>query len=101
MTSITLIAAVFSLGLTFLVLWANPYRFSNQVFALVLLVQAAWLACVYRAMQVGPYLSSTSAQLEWWFRANAAVISFLPSSMWLLKCAITAAKDEKRKAFVS
>jgi signal transduction histidine kinase len=97
MTTITLVAALFSLALTFLVLWANPHRFSNQVFALVLLVQTGWLACVYRAMQIG----ADPIELDWWFRANAVVISFLPSSMWLLKCAITAHKDEKRKAVFS
>ncbi|MGH7959239.1 MAG: hypothetical protein ACREH8_19840, partial [Opitutaceae bacterium] len=99
MITITLIAALFSLALTFLVVWANPHRFSNQVFALVLLVQTGWLACVYRAMQIGSYPTlENSAELEWWFRANAAVISFLPATMWLLKCAITVNKHEKYKA---
>jgi signal transduction histidine kinase len=99
MITITFVAALFSLALTLFVLWVNPYRFSNQVFALVLLVQTAWLACVYRAMQIGATASPDNAiGLEWWFRANAAVISFLPATMWLLKCAITANKHEKRKA---
>src|SRR5687768_2545565 len=91
MTNITLVAALFSLALTLLVLCANPYRFSNQVFALVLIVQTGWLGCVYRAMQIGAIPSpAKAAELEWWFRANATVISFLPATMWLLKCAIFA-----------
>ena len=100
MTTITLIAALFSLALTLFVVWANPYRFSNQVFALVLLVQTAWLGCVYRAMQIGLSLTSQNpaVELEWWIRTNAAVISFLPATMWLLKCAITMEKQDKRKA---
>jgi signal transduction histidine kinase len=97
MTTITLVAALFSLALTFLVLWANPHRFSNQVFALVLLVQTAWLACVYRAIEIG----QNSVELEWWFRANAVVISFLPATMWLLKCAITADRTAKFRALCS
>ena len=90
MTTVTLIAALFSLVLTLFVVWANPYRFSNQVFALVLLVQTAWLGCVYRAMQIGLSLTPqySADELEWWIRTNAAVISFLPATMWLLKCAI-------------
>src|SRR5687768_17877906 len=100
MTTVTLIAAIFSLVLTLFVIWANPYRFSNQVFALVLLVQTAWLGCVYRAMQIGLSLTSESlaAKLEWWVRMNVAVISFLPPTMWLLKCAITMEKRGKHKA---
>src|SRR5688572_32273322 len=99
MTTVTLIAALFSLVLTLFVVWANPYRFSNQVFALVLLVQTAWLGCVYRAMKIGAVLTpENSADLEWWFRANGAVLSFLPTTVWLLKCAITADKLKKRNA---
>src|SRR6188768_4195148 len=99
MTTLTLIAALFSLALTLFVVWANPYRFSNQVFALVLIIQTAWLGCVYRAMQIGANASAANAvHLEWWFRANAAVISFLPAAMWLLKCAITVGRNEKAKA---
>ena len=95
MTTITLVAALFSLGLIFLVLWANPHRFSNQIFAFVLLVQTAWLACVYRAMVVGLKTPYDSVSLEWWFRANAAVISLLPTAMWLLKSAIMSGKCRK------
>jgi signal transduction histidine kinase len=99
MTTLTLVAALFSLALTLFVVWANPYRFSNQVFALVLFIQTAWLGCVYRAMQIGANPSPENAEhLEWWFRTNAAVISFLPAAMWLLKCAITVGRNEKRKA---
>src|SRR5688500_16285026 len=102
MTTITLVAALISIDLTLFVVWANPYRFSNQVFAFVLLIQTAWLGCVYRAMQIGANVSVEGAiHLEWWFRANAAVISFLPAAMWLLKCAITVDRHEKRKAIVA
>ena len=38
MITTTLVAALFSLGLTLFILWTNPYRFSNQIFALVLVI---------------------------------------------------------------
>lgn len=89
MTTITLAAALFSLCLTLFVLWINPYRFSNQVFALILLVQTTWLGCVYRAMQIGSStIADKAVHLELWFRINAGIISLLPATMWLLKDAI-------------
>ncbi|MBL9211928.1 MAG: hypothetical protein JNL92_15830, partial [Opitutaceae bacterium] len=89
MATVTLIAALFSLGLTIAVLWVNPFRFSNQAFAIVSFLQTTWLWCVYRAMRA----SSTTANnlmgdLEFWLRANSAVIAFLPASFWLLNEAI-------------
>lgn len=92
MTTITLFASLLSLSLTFLVLWSNPRRFSNQVFAFILVLQTAWLACVYRAMQVGSIASEPerALALEWWFRANAIIIAFLPAALWLLYSSITA-----------
>jgi signal transduction histidine kinase len=89
MIQITLIGAIFSLLLTLGILWANPRRFSNQAFACVTLVQTAWLGCVYRAVRVNSeQLTTNMAEFESWGRANAAVISFLPATIWLLKNAI-------------
>jgi signal transduction histidine kinase len=103
MTTVTIIAALFSLALTLFVVWINPYRFSNQAFALVLLVQTGWLGCVYRAMQIGAStVPDKSVHLEWWFRANAAVISFLPATMWFLKEAILSdARNRNRAVYAS
>jgi signal transduction histidine kinase len=50
-------------------------------------------------MQIGGSPESAS-ELEWWFRANAAVISFLPPTMWLLQSAIVAAKNERAKSIL-
>jgi signal transduction histidine kinase len=70
-------------------LWLNPYRFSNQVYSLVLLILTTWLGCVYRAMQIGATnIPNKILELEWWFRANAIAIAFLPASMWLLQGSI-------------
>lgn len=99
MTTFTLIAALLSLALTLAVVWANPHRFSNQAFALVSLVQTAWLACLYRAQQIGSQTAENVGESEAWLRANAAVISFAPATIWLLKNAITS-REDKRKAIV-
>jgi signal transduction histidine kinase len=89
MITLTLVAALFSLALTMAALWANPRRFSNQAFAVVSLLQTAWLACIYRAKQTGvTQIEDGGLQLESWLRANAAVIAFLPPAIWLLKTAI-------------
>jgi signal transduction histidine kinase len=103
MITLTLIAAVFSLFLTLYILWVNPRRFSTQVFASLLIVQTTWLGCIYRAMQIGelaPSLYRTDA-LEFWFRTNGAVISFLPATMWLLKNAILANNNNRRMAVIA
>src|SRR4051812_47604181 len=88
--TLTLFAAFFSVALTLGILWANPYRFSNQAFAVVTAVETAWLICVYRAMQTDtlPAAMQRVTELEEWQRANAAVIAFLPATIWLLKNAI-------------
>lgn len=98
MLTITLIIALFSLLLTIGVLWANPYRFSNQAFALATLVQTAWLGCVYRAIRTGdPLYESQRDELEFWFRANAAVASLLPACIWLIKSAILTDPGDRSK----
>lgn len=101
MATITLLAALFSLALTIAVLWINPFRFSNQAFALVTLVQTAWLGCVYRAIQEGISLhESRPDDLEYWFRANAIVASLVPSCVWLLMISIIDETGKRRSAFV-
>lgn len=89
MTTLTLIAALFSFGLTVVVLWINPHRFSNQVFALVTLLQTVALSLVYRAKTIAEVRPPDYIeQFESLLRANAATIAFLPTSIWLLKNAI-------------
>ncbi len=97
MPNTTLIAAIFSLALTLGVIWANPYRFSNWAFALVSFVQTIWLACVYRAMKWKHVsMAATGTELEMWLRTNAAVIAFLPATLWFLKNAILDGKAKTR-----
>ena len=101
MATITLIAALFSLGLTVAVLWINPFRFSNQAFALATLIQTTWLGCVYKVIQVGSSLhNSRPDELEFWFRANAAVASLVPTCVWLVMIAIIHASGRRLSAFL-
>lgn len=100
MATLALIAAIVSLMLTIGVLWINPYRFSNQAFALVSLLQTMWLGCVNRAINAGKaLLLDNAAELEFWLRANAAVVAFLPGAVWLLEKAISS--DETRRRALS
>ncbi len=96
MTTLTLVAALFSFGLTIGVLWINPYRFSNQVFALVTVIQTIALGIVYRAKTIAEVRPPDYIeQFEALLRTNAAVIAFLPSSIWLLKNSIVLANEQK------
>src|SRR5262245_7779722 len=100
MTTVTLIAALFSLALTLGVLWASPRRFSNQVYALITLIQATWLGCVFAAKRVAELSPpDIGEQTEAWLRANAAIIAFLPSSVWLLTIAIISGQSKINAIF--
>jgi signal transduction histidine kinase len=101
MLTVTLLAATLSILLALGILWANPHRFSNQTFAFTSIVQTLWLACVYRAIEAGDSLNkAASDELEFWFRANAVVISFLPTCIWLVKDAILVAENSRRLATI-
>jgi len=89
MTETTIITAFFSLLTAVAVLWLNPRRLANQAFSIVSIVQAAWLGCIYMAMQHGAKGSTVDFhQLEFWLRANAAVVAFLPWTLMIMKDAI-------------
>lgn len=97
MATLALSAAMFSLMLTIGVLWINPHRFSNQAFAFVSLLQTMWLFCVYRAIHAGNALPIEDvAELEFWLRANAAIVAFMPGAVWLLERAISSNETRKR-----
>lgn len=85
MSTIALIAFVFSLILSICVVAANPFRFPNQAFGLASGLQTLWIGCVYWAISAGKSSGSNSSEnLEFWLRTNAAVVAFLPAAIWLL-----------------
>src|SRR5687767_11131582 len=94
MTTFLLTAALLSLALTLAAFWANPFRATNQAFSLLALVQTIWLACLYPIQLIVVSENSENAlKLEWWLRANAAVVSLAPAALWLLKDAIVSRQD--------
>ena len=101
MPSLTIVTALFTGLMAIFALWANPRRFSNQVFALIAVIHVSWLYCVYQAMLAGSMLArGQPADLEFWLRANAATIALLPWALWLLKGAIVVAEGERLRAVV-
>lgn len=96
MRLITLFTAILSLAVGTTVLWANPRRFTNQVFFAVLLIWAVWSGLVYQAIKAGVLLGrGENANPIPWLRANAAISTLMPWSLWLLKESV-ASKDGER-----
>src|SRR4051812_39638698 len=67
-----------------LMLWVNPRRRINQVFALVSLIATFWLYCVFMAIWTGLHEESGFHAVPW-VRALSAVGAFLPMSILLMK----------------
>jgi signal transduction histidine kinase len=89
MTTIILLTAVFSLGVGLTVLWSNPGRFLNRMFALGSLLVTAWLLLVFQAQRTGlVFASDPSANPVPWLRANTAVAAFFPWIIWLLQASV-------------
>jgi signal transduction histidine kinase len=85
MNSIILATAVLSFAAGTGVLYANPRRFLNQVFALALALLAVWIWMVYRAASAGvvPGLDPLP-----WLRANTGLAAFFPWAIWLIREAV-------------
>ena len=78
----TSITASLSLLLGFIVLWANPRRFTNQIFSVASLLVSVWLILVRESALT---LSESPARSGPWLRANAAVAALAPWAVWTLK----------------
>lgn len=97
MTPIILPIAVLSLAVGLVVLWANPRRFINWIFVFTSFLVSLWLWFVYNALRAGAENQiSPSSDLIVWLRANAAVASFFPWILWLLKEAVITPSDRIR-----
>ncbi len=85
MTPLLFAAALLILATGAGILWNNPVRFTNRMFALVSLAAAAWLFCVFQALRIGPqYPEIPDADPVPWLRGAAAVGAFFPWIIWLL-----------------
>jgi signal transduction histidine kinase len=101
MTTSIFIAFLLTLAIGAGVVWANPRRFINQVFALLSLNTAVWLFFVYMAHHTGNrYPSDPSANPVPWLRAASAAGALFPWIVWLLKEAILANEARIRQVFV-
>jgi signal transduction histidine kinase len=94
MPLIVLFAAIFVLGVGAAALWANPYRFTNHVFALGSVLFAAWFLLVRESILHGR--EHIAAALPW-LRAEAAVAGFGPWCLALLCESIIAPQLPRRE----
>jgi signal transduction histidine kinase len=96
MPVLILCAIVFTAAVGTGVIWTNPRRFVNQVFAAIALTAALWMVFVLLALQAGQ-LHSTDATANPipWLRANAALAALFPWLIWLLKESILIPGDAK------
>lgn len=84
----TIGTALFLGVISSIALSAHPRRLSSQVFALHSGISIIWLYCVYRGMRASE-MSNWNQEIEFWGRANSAIVALLPWCLWLLKEAIT------------
>ena len=101
MSIFTLVAAFFLLFTAAGVIWLNPRRFSNQAFSLISIILAAWLGCVYKAMEAGAAIAQgRDADLVYWLRSINLVAAFLPIGIWLQMSAIIEDNARTRQMLV-
>jgi signal transduction histidine kinase len=85
MITLTSLNAVFGLAIGVVVLWANPRRFSNQMFAVISAIMIARYSFIVAAMSAGArFAHDASADPVVWLRAVAAITAFAPWGSWLL-----------------
>lgn len=104
MSALILTAAVLSLAIGAVVLWANPHRFVNRAFALSAVTSAGWLTCVFMASYVGSrWIPGSGLDPVPWLRGGSIVGAFFPWIVWLMKEAILVeaqfARDALRRSW--
>lgn len=94
---ISLLVALVSLAVGIVVFWAQPARFTNQVFLLSAVLISAATACIYGAdVASEAWLPGEVGPLNW-LRAMNALVAITPWALWLLKAAILSS-DERVNA---
>ncbi len=86
MNLLTASVVVLTLGVGAAALWANPWRFVNQVFAIFSFTAALWMCFVLLARFVGSqFPDDPGANPVPWLRAASTTGAFFPWLVWLLK----------------
>lgn len=99
MTPLLFAAAVLTLATGAGILWSNPVRFTNRVFALASVTAGSWLFCVFQALRVGAqYPDVADAAPVPWLRGASAVGALFPWVIWLLKESVVISEHEIRRA---
>jgi signal transduction histidine kinase len=96
MTLLLFAAALLTLATGAGILWSNPVRFTNRVFALASLCAAAWLYCVFQSLRIGElYPEIADANPVPWLRRLSAVGALFPWIIWLLLNAVTSTEGQQ------
>ena len=98
MPPLILYTPLLTLAIGVVVLWVNPHRWVNKVFALASLTATLWLYCVFMAMSAGLH-SDTALYYSPvpWVRAASAVGAFFPITIWLMKESVLTSQLHDRR----
>ncbi|MBL9200190.1 MAG: HAMP domain-containing histidine kinase [Opitutaceae bacterium] len=95
----SLVVSIVSLAVGLVVFWAQPSRFTNQVFLLWALLTAAITGCLYGAEVANNARLLDGVGPKNWLRAMNALAVLSPWVLWLLKEAILT--DDERIARIA
>ena len=99
MTPLLFAATLLTLATGAGILWSNPVRFTNRVFALASVTAGTWLFCVFQALRIGAqYPDVADAGPVPWLRGASAVGALFPWVVWLLKESVVISEHEIRRA---
>lgn len=98
MLTVILVSATCCLGIGFTVICVNPGRFTNQVYFLLSLFVTGWLLSVSEAIRVGELSTPQEllTRVSPWLRANAAIATLFPWTIWLLKESLVTDRGVRR-----
>jgi signal transduction histidine kinase len=95
MTPLLFAVAVLTLATGAGILWNNPVRFTNRMFALASVAAAAWLFCVFQALRIGAqYPEVPNANPVPWLRGAGVAGAFFPWIIWLLLNSVTTVEGQ-------
>ncbi len=101
MTWLLLLLAILVALVGIALLWANPHRLTNQVFALIAAVGTFRLLFIFFAMEAGVrYAVHHDVSPVPWIKANAAITAFLPWLLWLVRESILTPRTDIIRIFL-